>query len=266
MGDDETSSRKKARKNKLIIDGEVTNQRTAQDVAPTNATAGAERLEAHDMKFGMVVEGGTKTYQGNTAAATLKDSPFQTDGGRNLSHQHLIWYIAMFQTRTMRLDLGLRAAFEGLLELQSSDKPEMDEKEFPLEIASETCCLCYRTHVKQQARGNVWHAMMACPATRQACVDILLRPIEEELQDMVDKYLVPVWECTQPHAENWIVEKWCRDEVPLLSKMRWLVPAYTIDNLRIPDNNRSTSFGMGRSPLASSVHTCSASKSRVAVH
>jgi hypothetical protein len=86
----------------------------------------------------------------------------------------------------------------------------------------------------------VWHAMMACPATRHACVEILLRPIEEELQDMADKYLVPVWECTQPHAENWIVETWYRDEVPILAKMRWLVPAYTIDNLRIPDNNRST--------------------------
>ena len=216
MGDDETSSRKKARKAKHTKDGEVTNQRSAQDVAPTHVTAGAERLEAHDMKFGMVVEGGTKTYQGNAAAAMLKDSPFQTEGSRNLSHQHLIWYIAMFQTRTMRLDLGLRAAFEGLLELQSKDKPEMDEKEFPLEIVSETCCLCYRTHVKQQARGNVWHAMMACPATRHACVEILLRPIEEELQDMVDKYLVEPWKCTQPHAE-------CRFFLGLICKERYRI-------------------------------------------
>ena len=72
---DEAVPRKKAKKVKPIGEGAVTNTGTAQVDASTQTTIGAERIEAQDMKFGMVVEGGTKTYQGNAAAAMLKENP-----------------------------------------------------------------------------------------------------------------------------------------------------------------------------------------------
>ena len=126
------------------------------------------------------------TYQGQTARALRRDPAFNMSKPISASQQKLMWYIAMFQTRTMRMDDGLKMAFQWTLHKQVQARraqglPEVKLKsgEHPFQNNHETCCLwsadnlgCKGRQFLELQLANVLDRQVRLRRRRHACLKL----------------------------------------------------------------------------------------------
>ena len=145
----------------------------------------------------------------------------------------------------MRMDDGLKMAFQWTLHKQVQARraqglPEVKLKsgEHPFQNNHETCCLCYSTHPTEQARGNQWHALMDCPATRGMLYEVL-NVIEHKMVRMRIMGYVSDWEVWNPDTTNWTTDD-NFNQFKILQRIKWLVPCKMLGEERMSDNDKTT--------------------------